>query len=199
MIKRLAQRASQYYSKISIIEDSKQEIYAYGFELLISTVLNLAGVFFISCLFGKIFEAFLFLLAFIPMRLAAGGYHAKHHWSCILGFNLIFLSFIIFLQWLDPVFFLFYSIIVAIASSILVWYFAPVEAINKPLSNDQRQRQRKHSITLSSLNLAIALVCYFIPQAPVNLLAYYFSGTVSVAVLLLAAKISIAVTKPSSK
>lgn len=40
MIEHLAQKVSKYYSDRLIIDPSKQKIYSYGFELLISTAFN---------------------------------------------------------------------------------------------------------------------------------------------------------------
>lgn len=189
MIKRLAAGASTYYSSRGIIARDKQEVYAYGFELLISTILNIAGILIISMYYGSILCAVLFMLAFVPLRLSAGGYHAKHHVSCILGFNTIFLGFVLLLKHIDPDVLSLYSLISVTVSAIFVWCFAPVEATNKPLKSEQRQHQRTNSIVLASINLVVAFVYFLVPSLPVVLLSYYVSGVLCASILLLIAKI----------
>lgn len=46
MIEHLAQKVSKYYSDRLIIDPSKQKIYSYGFELLISTAFNFIADFY---------------------------------------------------------------------------------------------------------------------------------------------------------
>lgn len=188
MIKRLAEKTSAYYSGKGIIDFDKQAIYSYGFELLISAILNISGII-ISLFCESALCAVLFMIAFVPLRLSAGGYHAKHHISCILGFNAIFLGFAIFLKQFDHNMLAVYSLVSVLVSFILTWIFSPVGAINKPLGNEQRQEQRKISLIISSINLAVALLYFVIPFLPIVLLSYYASGTLCAGALLLAAKI----------
>lgn len=190
MIERLAREMTCYYRDKSLLERGKESIYIYGFELLISTVFNLSAIFIISWFFKKTYETFIFLAAFIPLRLAAGGYHARHHWSCILGFNIIFCLMLLLHQCLASTLIPIYSLCSSVASSIIIYFLAPVAAKNKPLSRMQYQRQRKRSIILSNANLVIAFVFYLIPNLPMTQQAYYSSGTLCVAFLLIAEKIS---------
>ena len=188
MIEHLAQKVSKYYSDRLIIDPSKQKIYSYGFELLISTAFNFIGVFLISCIFKNFLGAFLFMVAFIPLRLTAGGYHAKHHWSCILGFNLIFLLFMILLSCLDSKVLSLYSFTTAIISSVLICCLAPTEAANKPLNHKQYLQQKNRSITLSLINIALAIISNLTIYQFARLYTYYSSGALCTGLLLVAAK-----------
>ncbi len=190
MIEELAERASIYFSNKNIIDRNKQEIYKYGFELLISTIFNVVGILIISGILRVVLGAVLFIIAFVPLRLSAGGYHAKHHWSCILGFNIIFLCFALLLKYLNTDFMRYYSLVSIMVCSIFIWSFAPVEAANKPLKQEQREKQKKHSVIISSVNLAIVLTFFALPNLPSNLLAYYISGALSASGLLVIPKIS---------
>lgn len=188
MIKHFAQKASKYYSDRLIIDPSKQEIYSYGFELLISTAINFIGIFLISCVFKCFFESFLFMAAFIPLRLTAGGYHAKHHWSCILGFNLLFFLFMVLIFCLNSNALSLYSLIATSISSVLICCLAPVEAANRPLNRKQHRQQKNRSITLSLINITIVFVNSLIVQQFDRLLTYYSSGALCVGLLLIVAK-----------
>lgn len=188
MISKLAEKAAHYYVDKNLIEESQIMIYKYGFELLISTLVSMIAIACISIGLGISIGSFVFLLAFIPLRQTAGGYHAKHHWSCILGFAFIFLLSSITLNYMNPAYLLHYSLIAVMISSILVWSFAPVEASNKPLKAHAKEKQRKRSITLSNLNLTIVLLAYAFHNIPINLLAFYATGALIAGVLLVAAK-----------
>ena len=188
MIKQLAQRASKHYSDRMVIDPNKQEIYSYGFELLISTTANFIVIFIISCVFGLFFEPLLFMVSFIPLRLSAGGYHAKHHWSCIVGFGSIFLLFMIFLSRINSDAWSYYSLIATFVSSVLIYYLAPVETPNKPLSYKHYVQQRNRSVTLSLIHVAIVSIDSLITHQFTELLTYYSSGTLCACLLLVAEK-----------
>lgn len=190
MITNLAEKAANYYADKDLINNTKIEIYKYGFELLISTALSLIIIIAFSIIIGVYTKSFLFLLAFIPLRLTAGGYHAKHHWSCILGFSIMFLFVMVSLINLDPSFFQIYSLTSIMVSSILIWSFAPVEAVNKPLTSTQQEKQRFRSLLLASLNLALILLFFIFPNLPGNLLIYYASGSLYAGIFLVVAKVA---------
>lgn len=189
MISKYALALASYFAKKDMYSKEKINVYKYGFELLISTVLNLSGIFLISIIWGEIEGIMFFCMAFIPLRLTAGGYHAKHHWSCILGFNAIYFGFIMFHHYMNIKYALPYSLAAIAVSSLLVWSLAPVEAINKPLKDGQRENQRNKSIVISSINLALVLLFFAVPAiakyAP--FLAIYSSGALAASLFLVVA------------
>jgi accessory gene regulator B len=190
MIARLAGEVANYYANKNLIERSQIKIYKYGFELLISTLMNLLVIASISIILGTFLKSCLFLFSFIPLRLAAGGYHAKHHWSCILGFNIVFLLFILFLKILSLSYYLYYSFAAIMVSSLFIWSFAPVEAVNKPLTSTRRKNQRFRCLLLSNINLTLVLLFFIFPNLPNNLLPYYASGSLCVGIFLIVAKVA---------
>jgi accessory gene regulator B len=90
MIQKLAVDMTDLFVRERIVEKNDSQVYAYAFELLISTVINLAFVFTVALFLRNVLETILFLAAFIPLRVLAGGFHAKTHWLCILVFTLGF-------------------------------------------------------------------------------------------------------------
>ncbi|MDD3393236.1 MAG: accessory gene regulator B family protein [Anaerotignum sp.] len=191
MISKYALVLANHFAEKDMYSKEKINVYKYGFELLISTVLNISGILLISIVLGVIEGAVLFCMAFIPLRLAAGGYHAKHHWSCILGFNVIFFGIIMLHRYMNIKYALPYSLAAIAVSALLVWSLAPVEAFNKPLKDVQRERQRKKSVLISSINLALVLLFFVVPSiakyAP--FLAIYSSGTLAASLLLVVAQL----------
>ena len=78
----------------------------------------------------------IFLIAFIPERVVAGGYHEKTAFRChILAALLFFMLLVCFKLWKFSVFF---SFITSFILLIVILWIAPVEAPNKPLSSQKQ-------------------------------------------------------------
>lgn len=193
MISKFAFCLANYFAEKNMYCIDKINIYRYGLELLISTMLNTFVILVISVIMNEIIGALLFCIAFIPMRLIAGGYHAKHHWSCILGFGAIFIGFMIFMHYMNDEYMIAYMLFSSVISSLLLWSYAPIEASNKPLKERQRQVQRKKSMTLACVNLAIVLLLYAIPQLNnlIQFLIFYTSGALAASLSLAVASVEL--------
>jgi accessory gene regulator B len=184
MIAKLAENMAMFYANKNVYDHNQIDVYKYGFELLISTVINCFTVLVISIFLGTLLDALLFMAAFVPLRTTAGGYHANHHWSCILGFNTIFFVFTIFCNRLPMGLVMPYALGAVIISSSLVWSFSPVEAINKPLTAEKRERNRRNSIIITSVNMVLIILLYYLPIIPVESISYYVSGALTAGLLL---------------
>ncbi|MDR3270622.1 MAG: accessory gene regulator B family protein [Peptococcaceae bacterium] len=189
MISKLAFVLAEHFSERNMYQREEISIYTYGFELLISTVVNLLGILCIALFMGVVVEAVCFCLAFIPLRVTAGGYHAKRHWSCITGFNAIFLVFALLQGYMHPEFVLPYSLAAIAVSSLLIWALSPVAAANKPLSKAKQERQREKSLILACINMAVTLSFFAVPAIRdySSLLAWYNSGALAASASLAAA------------
>jgi accessory gene regulator protein AgrB len=84
-----------------------------------------------------------------------------------------------------------YSLAAIAVSSLYCMVACPVEAVNKPLKDVQRENQRKKRVLISSINLALVLLIFVVPSiakyAPV--LAIYSSGTLAASLLLVVAQL----------
>jgi len=74
------------------IPESEAEIYEYGYRLMIEK----AGAFLLTVLIALVFHAWkeivLFCIAFVPLRVYSGGYHAKKTISCMILSGTILVS-----------------------------------------------------------------------------------------------------------
>jgi accessory gene regulator B len=59
-------------------------VYAYGLELFVSTVVNVAALMALAIAFGKVAQTAALLAVMLPLQSCAGGYHAKTHLNCFL-------------------------------------------------------------------------------------------------------------------
>lgn len=94
MLEKLAKSAARFFVAQNIVKSEYQEIYAYGMEILLSTMVNGIIVLIISILSDTVLPSLIFFTAFIVMRSSAGGYHAKTHIGCMLILIAVHLSFI---------------------------------------------------------------------------------------------------------
>lgn len=188
MIAKIALSTAEYFADKKVYSREAIEIYKYGFELLLSTILNIAGLFVISFFMGSILDAILFLAAFIPLRVTAGGYHANHHRSCFLTVNITFFFFAVLLKYMSIGFGLRYTIFAVITASIIIWLLSPVEAINKPLSEQKKRKVRTLSLIIASIDMSLVVAFAFMPNLSVNFITYFISGMLAASISLVAAK-----------
>ena len=187
MIKKLAGDIASICAHRGVFQSGRIEEYAYGYELLISTVINLAIILIIGAAFGAITEAIIFISAFALLRTIAGGYHAKSHVVCILIFSLVFLFFAFIVRNVLSGFLLPYVTLIVLVSSVIIYSKAPVAAPNKPFSTKKKTRFKKLCGIISCINLFLCISFIMVPALQTSILASYFSGVFAASLSLVAA------------
>lgn len=155
---KLACILSKFAAKQGYIKSGDIQIYQYGFELLISSVVSLVLVVAIAFAFGNTKLALAYLFGFIPIRVYAGGYHARSHTECYFAFATCFTLCLVLSMNTTSV-----HVLPLVTCSILLLIMvrvAPVEAKNKPLTKQKRNKNRRISIFLSLVDLIIASVLF---------------------------------------
>jgi len=137
--------------------DDEKVVYAYSIEILMSLLLNLLILSSAAYILNKKLELFFFS----GLRTFAGGYHARTHMECI------FLSFSIFvISAMCGTYLKQYGEIIlvfgVIFSIFMVFWLAPSETENKPLSKNEIKKYKAISrIIVITLSLSAAAL-YFI-------------------------------------
>ncbi len=175
MVHEMARKTANKMVNQRIIESKAAHIYAYGLELLYSSLAGVVALIIISATCGKPFLWIPYLAGFVPLRLSGGGYHAKTHFRCIFTFSLLF-SFVLLIEklYVIPAKM---RIITCLENLVIILLFSPVAAANKPIKECQGRLNRRNSIVLALINLlgCVALVFLFnIHHQWVNL---YFAGS----------------------
>lgn len=151
MVQQIAMKTSEKMSEHSIIETKAIHIYAYGLELLYSSLAGVVTLIIISAVYGKPFLWMPYLAGFIPLRLSGGGYHAKTHFRCIFTFSLLyFLVLLVVILYAIPAII---CLITCLANLAIILLFSPVAAPNKPLKESQGRTNRRNSLILGIGNL----------------------------------------------
>lgn len=141
--------------------DNEKAVYAYSIEVLLSLLLNLIILTVAAHVLNKKFELLIFIIFFSGLRTFAGGYHARTHTECI------FLSFSIFIiSAMCGTYLKQYGEIILVSGVIfsvfMVFWLAPSETENKPLSKSERKKYKVISrVIVITLSLA-AVVLYYL-------------------------------------
>lgn len=158
MIHTIAQKTADIFCIQNVADKEKKEIYVYGIELLISSLIGIVLVLGLSIGLGKVWSGVVFLAVFILVRQYTGGYHADTYVRCNMAFLLTYLLSVgiwTFCRQRDvkvAVWLILLGAYIAMAA------IAPVENKNKPLTGEEMQRYKWKSILIYSAFIMAFLV-----------------------------------------
>ena len=89
MITILSKSISHFLLERDIIPREEAEIYQYGFETIISTVLGFLIIASLGILFHMFWLALLYYAVFVFLRQLTGGYHADTYFRCNFTFAIL--------------------------------------------------------------------------------------------------------------
>lgn len=196
MLYRISQGIVRTWQREQIIPSESSEAYVYGVQLLLSTLLNVICIAVISDLAALPFAWIPFLAGFIPLRITAGGFHAKTPLRCFFSFCGSYFIFIVIALRLHESGMQLAILINSIVTVLAVYLCSPVPATNKPLSEEAIPQKRMLSITIASTFLVVSLSSIRLHTALFFTL-YMTFGELIAAVFLLASKITMGIPKKS--
>lgn len=181
MINQIACYIVNKMKNYDVANEENIDLYIYGLEILIITIIKYLGIFIISFLLGVVKEALVFVLAFSMLRNQAGGVHLKSFWICFIITNIITFSCIFLFKALPINHTAIYQIIMLIISIALVLIFAPVDTENKPLNEYEKKLYKRRSINViliaSIITIGLSLVFdSFITYGNIVSLAFLCEG-----------------------
>lgn len=183
MLLRVSRQIASLWSRDGIIPEGSEEAYVYGIQLLLSTVINVVCIAVISWLMGNAFAWIPFMIGFVPLRMTAGGYHAKTPLRCGITFCGTYTLVLVLLHFLPargqvPV-----ILINSLVTMTLVFLFSPVPAANKPLTEEEAKRNRKRSLVIAVTSFLFLLIAIWL-QFLQNFVLCISCGQVIVAIYL---------------
>lgn len=144
----LANKITRVLINYEIIGKEDEEIYRYGFEMLIYFIVNLSIAVFIGILFHKFIHTLLFLGCYCTIRQFTGGYHANSYTKCTLIFTIIYLVTVLLTNNLEVDKMKIPLLVLLIISLIIIYRFAPLDHRNKPLSEEEKKQYKNVAINL---------------------------------------------------
>jgi len=133
MFNKSANRLTESLIGSGVVDRADFELYRFGFEIGFAIIANILTTVAISFLFRMPLESLLFLVAFIPLRSYAGGFHASNHFRCywlsIIAVIAVLFS-VRFIATIDSV--LIFVVIGGICAAIM-FALVPAQDANRPL------------------------------------------------------------------
>lgn len=162
MISKISSRIAEILIKHSAIEKEDEELYTYGFFILLSQILYFIITIAIGILFNIIIESIIFYISFQFIRKYAGGYHASTEARCEILSTLSILTCIIVIKLSKMYDFQTILLIIGAVSAVCIFALCPLDTPEKPLSDKEFKHFRKISwLILLLITLLIILACCF--------------------------------------
>lgn len=146
-------------------EDDKYpvEVYIYGIELLISSLIGNLLVLIVGIVSGYFLESVIFMVSLSAIRFFSGGYHAKTYLWCdtvyLISYALTMLFYKLVMCGLGYGVYAFAGALIVITAVIMIM-FAPVENENKKIDEKSKKKFKIISVSLSIVELSAALLLF---------------------------------------
>ena len=154
MITKLSHIIADFFIREKIVPEEQREIYEYGFELSISSIIGIIIVLAIGIIGGKFWESIVFYMVFCFTRLFTGGFHASSHLLCKITFSANLLA-VLVIDWILYKIENYYWFVLYFYSFVIVCQFAPIENSNKELTKYQKVKCKIISIIAMAIWLAV--------------------------------------------
>ena len=187
MLSSAARKCTDYLLLHNKISRERTAVYVYGFELLFSTASCVICILLLGFFFDYFALSVTFLAYFVPIRIMAGGYHAKSYERCFFLTNAIavfcaagakYLQ-----QWNGP--YLYGALGLALAASAwVIWKNAPIIPAKYRQKTDKYERNRRYAHRVLVLELAALSVMVLFENSCMACTAVLTSCAVAVMMIL---------------
>lgn len=159
MLTNLCQIIVDFFIREDIVAEEQREVYQYGVELSVSTLIGLFLVLAIGAFSGRFTESVLFYIVFCLTRAFCGGFHAHNHLLCKVTFIGVLILVLVMDLVLDIIESYFWFVLY-LYSLIIVCVFAPVDNPNKRLTSYEKKRCKIISIIIMVVWLVVMILFY---------------------------------------
>ncbi len=177
-----------------IINKNDMELYKYGLEIFIMTVVELGAVLLVSAIIGNFVETFIFLIGFMPIRIYAGGYHADTRLRCFLVLLMVYIFFSILLNRVEFINYKYLVMLISASGILSIALISPIKHKNKRITESEGIRYKTIAIILSTIESAIIDICMFLNYSNLYVNALVI-GLFTAIISLLAGKIKTTIEK----
>ena len=172
-------RVLNYLIIHGLIDENEYEIFDYCFQIIFSALFSSVFILMWAILFKQVINTLLFFIGFFFCRTFSGGFHANNQTTCFLLTQIIFLSFILIITYYEIQRSNITIIVITLLTDLIIYFFAPVDNINKPFNKNEIKRFRFQSrlfLMIITLIVIIALIFSFY----LDKVLYFILGVFSV-------------------
>lgn len=156
----ISKLSKKIVNQLNILDD-EQELYEYGFFILLSQILYFIIAIIIGTICGTVFESIIFYIAFQFIRRYAGGYHAATETRCEILSTLSILACIVVIRLSKTYDIQTALLIISALSAFCIFVFCPLDTPEKPLTDKEFRYFRKVS-WLILLAIVVAIIVSYI-------------------------------------
>ncbi|MDO9492053.1 accessory gene regulator B family protein [Acetobacterium sp.] len=183
----MAERITDILVSNEIIIAENRNLYAYGLQQGLLMIFNIATIMGIGIVLNMVWESIIFLLTFIPLRSNTGGYHAKTQLRCYLysvAMITATLMGIKIIPWTGII-----CIALTLVAGMIIFFLAPVEAVNKPLGQVEKAVYKKRTRFFLVLFVFLVLLFCYIGQLAISVCI--MMGNVVVGIVLVLGRVKL--------
>lgn len=143
--------------------ENRRAIYDYGFELLFSTLSCILSVLLLGLFFEYLAHAVVFLVSFIPIRIAGGGYHAESYKKCFLLTNMLAIGSIFISKFIWNMDFVYVKWAIAIGFVWAIWYIwkvSPIIPAQYQGKTRYKERNRRYAHRILVFEIIVLFAAY---------------------------------------
>ncbi|MGN0321329.1 MAG: accessory gene regulator B family protein [Lachnospira sp.] len=138
------------------VDDS---VITFGLEMLKTVIIEAVAAVVIALVIGEFWRAMLFLIALMPLRQYAGGYHTKSRISCAVLSTIIYVSELLIVKYINVKIMI--QIVDVIISAFIIIWLAPMENNNNPLDKIQIIHFRNKTRVFLLFDILIFVILIF--------------------------------------
>lgn len=145
MVEKIVNHIVDCQISLGRIKQEESGVYQYGYTLFFEKLINIAIVILICIVTNKWLEIWSFLLAVIPLRSFAGGWHANKFWQCAIISNFMVALMLLIIDKVsieNEVIYIVFEIIVLFIILLII----PTQNSNKPLTPAELKKYKKITI-----------------------------------------------------
>lgn len=150
MLHTLSSNIADFLLSKNCFEKDNLNIYVYGTELIISSVISAVLVFVLSLITNNLLNGFFFYISFNTLRAYTGGLHCKTYLKCNITFVIVFLLCLVSQLYISN-----YLILTAMMciSFFAILILAPIENPNKPIIKSDKIKYKIISVLIYIVHL----------------------------------------------
>ena len=159
MLSFLSSKITDFLLSQKTIDKEMKQVYIYGTELFLSSVLSVFLVILVGLIIGRFWDALLFLFSFIFLRKYTGGLHCNSYTSCNAITVLTFMVAVKISKLINNLsnkilFFVLMSVFIVFVILLLT----PVSNPNKPILSQDRIKYKTIALVMFSFHLCVMIL-----------------------------------------
>lgn len=163
--------------------ESDKAIYQYGYQALLDMFLNIVASLIVSCVFRDFVTVLSFLAFYIPLRVFAGGFHAKTSVGCMIMSAVVLMLACGVIKFIEQINIGYVIVMLHMICLLFLMFTVPVESTGRPLDAMEIKGIRKKARLIVVLEYVIAMALLWFGYERVYVVLFMVHLIMSVSLL----------------